>query len=137
MCRSEYLEIVVLSPITANSPPNPANVSPLPPPTPCSKFTFNMEMFELVKDTTYDLYSFAVRSNRVSTPEYPLIRIMFGSERPDSRRHRHCPGGTVRGRGHETAPSAPLSTPSRLWLTLRYSYCSRNDYNLYLFYNYF
>ena len=62
------------------------------------RFTFNLELFELLTDTTYDLYLFAVRSNRVSRrrllpPEYPFIRIVYGLDRPDRRRHHHCPGG--------------------------------------------
>ena len=82
----------------------------------------------MLTDTTYDLYWFAVGSNRAITrvllpPEYPSIRIMFGFDRPDRRRHRHCPGaGTVRVRGHVPTPSTPLSLRSRLWLTLRKNY---------------
>ena len=92
------------------------------------RFTINQELFELLTDTTYDLYWFAVGSNRAITrvllpPEYPSIRIMFGFDRPDRRRHRHCPGaGTVRVRGHVPTPSTPLSLRSRLWLTLRKNY---------------
>ena len=84
---------------------------------------YQLEIFELLTDTTYDLYLFAVRSNRVSTrsllpPEYPSIRIKYGSHRPDRRRHRHCPVGTVRGRGCTNTFSS-LSARSQLWWILR------------------
>ena len=62
------------------------------------RFTFNLELFELSADTTYDLYLYDVRSDmvirrRLFPPEYPFILILYGSDRTDRRLHRHCPGG--------------------------------------------
>ena len=81
------------------------------------RFTFNMELFELSADTTYDFYLYAVRSDRVSgrrllPPEYPFIRIMYGSDRPDRRPHRHCPGGcgSWLGACTNTSPIKAIST---------------------------
>ena len=95
----------VPSPTTANSPPNPDNassedVNPLR----SFRFNFNLELLQLLTDTTYVHYSFTVRSNMVITrrllpPEYTFIRIIYGSNRPDCRRH-HLPGRTVGGRRH-------------------------------------
>ena len=92
--------------------------SPLLLPTPCfdSHSTWN---FELLTDTTYDLYLFAVKYNRVSRrrllqPEFPFIRIVYGSDRPDRRRHRHCTEGDGSWQGHATTTSAPISKRSRL-----------------------
>ena len=107
MCRSEFLVIVRRLTYYCKFPSKSCKwfVCRRKPPSLAAsdantlfRFTFNLKLFELLKDTTYDLYLFAVRSNRVCTrrflpPEYPLIRITFGSDRPVRRRHLHCPGG--------------------------------------------
>jgi hypothetical protein len=88
------------------------------------RITLNLELFELSADTTYDLYLYAVTSDRVSRrrllpPEYPFIRNMYGSDKPDHKCHRQCPGVAVRVWGHAPTLSAPLSTLSLIWWNLK------------------
>jgi len=129
MCRSQYLEIVrpftyyCIFPcrscrcfVCRRQPPSlaasAANIF--------FQFTFNLELFELSADTTYDLYLYALRSDRVSRrrllpTEYPFIRIAYGSDRPDRRRHRHCPGGDGSWQG---ACANTFSSPVKAITTL-------------------
>ena len=62
------------------------------------KFLFNLDLFQLRRDTAYGLYVYAVASNRfppshLLPPSFPFIRIVYGSDLPRLRRHYHCPGG--------------------------------------------
>ena len=86
------------------------------------RFTFNLELFGLSSDTTYDLYLYAVRSDRVGRrrllpPEYPFIRIAYGSDRPGRIRPRHCPGGDGSWQGACTNTFSSSVKRSLLWRT--------------------
>jgi hypothetical protein len=60
------------------------------------------QLFELTHDTTYQEYSYAVRSNRVTDrwrltpPEFPVLEVAFRFHRLPRRFHEHCPGTGAR-----------------------------------------
>jgi hypothetical protein len=60
------------------------------------------QLFELTLDTTYEEYSYAVRSNRVIDrwrllpPEFPAIEVAFRFQQLPRRLHQHCPGRGTR-----------------------------------------
>ena len=92
----------VTSLTTARSPADPVNAqsadgNPLPRSYsrkyPVS-FHVQPENLEFKADTTYDFYSYAVRSDRVCRrrllpPAYPFIRITYRLDEPYGRLHRH------------------------------------------------
>jgi hypothetical protein len=60
------------------------------------------QQFELTDNTTYQEYSYAVRSNRVTArwrlmpPEFPILEVAFRFHRLPRRFHEHCPGRGAR-----------------------------------------
>jgi len=62
--------------------------------------TFNIENFKLSPDTTYDLFEYAVRSNRVPIQNlipnsFPILNLMFTHESNSVLNlHRHCANKT-------------------------------------------